>query len=77
MLAKFGEGFSKVCDMLIAFFASNDDIVDVRGDIPVQLCIKYSCDSSVERAPCVAKPLKYSYVAISAKGSGKTGLLLI
>jgi len=60
MLAKVGEGFSKVCDMVFVFFASHDDIVDVRKDISVQLGVKYCCDGSVERAPYVAKPLRHS-----------------
>ena len=77
MLVKVGKGFSKICDMVFAFFASHDDIVNIRGDIPVQLSVKYCCDGSVKRAPCIAKPLRHSYVAVSAEGSGKTGLLLI
>ena len=59
------------------FFASHDNIVDVRGDISVQLGVKYYCDGSVERATCVAKPFRHSYIAVSAEGSGKTSLLLI
>ena len=63
--------------MNFAFFASHDDIVDVCRDIPVQLSVKYSCDGSVERAPCIAKPLRHSYIAVSSEESGKTGLLPI
>ena len=77
MLAKVSEGFSEIRDMVFAFFASHDDIVDVRRDIPVQLSVKYYCDGSVERAPSIAKPFRHPYVAVSAEGSGKTGLLLI
>jgi len=58
MLAKVGEGFSKVRDMIFAFFASHDDIVDVHKDIPVQLSVKYCYNGSVARAPCVTKTLK-------------------
>ena len=71
MFAKVGKGFSKICDMVFAFFASHDDIVDVRGDISVQLSVKYCCDGSVKHAPCVAKPLRHSYIAVSAEGSVK------
>jgi hypothetical protein len=77
MFAKVGEGFSKVRDVIFAFLASHNDVIDVCRDIPVQLCIEYSYDNSVERASCVAKPLRHSYIAVSAEGSGKAGLLLI
>jgi hypothetical protein len=77
MLAKVGEGFAKVNYVVFALFASHDDIVDVRRDIPVQLSVKYCCDGSVERAPSIAKPFRHPYVAVSAEGCGKTGLLLI
>ena len=77
MFAKVGESFSKVRDMVFAFFASHDDIVDIRGDIPVQLSVQYSYDGFVERAPCIAKPLGHSHTTVSAEGSGKTGFLLI
>ena len=59
------------------FFASHDDIIDIRGDILVQLSVKYCCDGPVKRAPCISKPLRLSYVAVSAEASGKTSLLLI
>ena len=77
MFTKVGKGFLEIRDMVFAFFASHDDIVDVHGDISVQLGVKYCCDGSVKRAPCIAKPLRHSYVALSAEGSGKTSLLLI
>ena len=63
--------------MVFALFASHDDIIDVRGDISVQLGVEYCCDGSVKRAPCVAKSLRHSYIVESAERSGKTGLLLI
>ena len=63
--------------MVFVFFSSHDDIVDVRGDISVQLRVKYCCDGSVERSTCIAKPFGHSHIAVSAEGSGKTGLLLI
>ena len=77
MFAKVGKGFSKVRDMIFAFFASHNDIVDVRRDIPVQLSVKYCYNGSVARAPCIAKPLGHSHTTVSAEGSGKTGFLLI
>jgi len=58
MLAKVGEGFAKVSYVVFALFASHDDIVDVRRDIPVQLSVKYCYNGSVARAPCVTKTLK-------------------
>ena len=77
MIAKICESFAKVRDVVFAFFASHDDIIDVRRDIPVQLSVKYCCDGYVKCAPCIAKPLRHSYVAVRAEGSGKTSLLLI
>jgi len=59
------------------FFASHDDIIDVRRNISVQLGVKYSCNSSVECASCIAKPLRHSYITVRAEGSCEAGLLFV
>jgi hypothetical protein len=77
VLTKVGEGFPMVLNVVFAFLASHDDIVDVSGNIYVQLGVKHRCNGPVECATCIAKPLRHSYISVSAEGSGKTAFLLI
>ena len=63
--------------MVFMFLASNDNIINVHGDVPVQLSAKDRLDSSVEGTARVAKPLWHSYIAICAEGGRETGLLFL
>ena len=75
MTAKVRECFAKVLDMILLPLASDNDIVDICGDVPPQLISQYLLDHSVKSASGIAEALWHSHVAICPEGGGETGPL--
>jgi len=77
MAAKVRECFAKILDMVLPPLASDNDIINIRGDIPSQLISQYLLDHSIESASCVAEALRHSHVAICPERGGEAGLLFV
>ena len=77
MTAKVRECFAKVLDMILLPLASDNDIIDICGDVPPQFISQYLLDHSVKSASGIAETLRHSHVAICPEGGGETGLLFV
>ena len=69
--------FPKVLNVIFLFIASDDNVVDIRGDVFVWLVPENNFDHPVEGAACIAEALQHSHIAICAEGGGKAGLLFV
>ena len=63
--------------MILLLLASNNNVVDICGDVPPQLISQYLLDHSVKSASGIAEALWHSHVAICPEGGGKTGFLFV
>ena len=70
MTAKVRECFVKVLDMILLLLASDNNVVDICGDVPSQLISQYFLDHSVKSASGIAEALWHSHVAICPEGGG-------
>ena len=77
MTAKVRESFAKVLDMILLLLASNNNVIDICGDVPSQLISQYFLDHFVKSASSIAEAFWHSYVTICPEGGGETGLHLV